>query len=151
MTHRTAGPSSLPRHRALNWRARAAAVLAVVIVAAGTVHAEVRVNGDAGAVRVDATRSNLGEVLSALESAFRLRVKTPMALDRAVNGTFTGSLAQVLSHMLQGYNFFIRRQATDIEVTVVALDADRTAPAARRRPPPTPAMSLAEAVRRKAH
>src|ERR1700686_2709300 len=113
MTHETVGPRSLLKRRFLDWRDRAAAALAVVIVTAGTVHAEVRVNGDAGALRVVATQSNVAEVLSALESSFRLRVNTPMVLDRAVSGTFTGSLAQILSRMLHDYNYIIRWQATE--------------------------------------
>ncbi len=130
-------------------RSRTAVALAVVMMTAGTVHAEVRVRGDARAVQVDATRSNVGEVLSALESAFQVRVKTSMVLDRAVTGTFTGSLGQILSRMLQGYNFFIRRQAAEIQVTVVASEGNGAVAAARPRAPTSPAMSLSEAVRLK--
>lgn len=137
------------KRRFPDWRDRAAAALAVLIVTAGDVHAEVRVNGDAGAVQVDATRSNVAEVLSALASAFRLRVKTSVVLDRAVSGRFAGSLAQVLSRVLQGHNYFIRRQATEIEVTVMALPGDHAAAVVRPRRPTNPAMSLSEAVRLK--
>lgn len=151
MTHETVGPRSLLKRRFLDWRDRAAAALAVVIVTAGTVHAEVRVNGDAGALRVVATQSNVAEVLSALESSFRLRVNTPMVLDRAVSGTFTGSLAQILSRMLHDYNYIIRWQATEIEVTVIALQGDRAVAVAPPRLPTgsSPALSLSEAVRLK--
>jgi len=151
MTHETLGPSSLPKRRFQGWRTRAAAAFAVVIVTAGTAHAEVRVSGDARAVQVDATQSNVAEVLSALQSAFRLRVKTSMALDSTVSGSFTGSLAQVLCRMLQGYNYFIRREGIEIEVTVVALEGDRAAVVARPRVPTPPAMSLSDAVRLKSH
>ena len=92
-------------------------------------------NGDARAVQVDATQSNVAEVLSALESIFRLRVNTSTVLDRSVSGTFTGSLAQILSRVLQGYNYFIRHQATEIEVTVIGPQGDRAAAVARPRLP----------------
>ena len=151
MTHETASQSDLPTRRFSDWRARAAAAVAVVIVTAGTVHAEVRVNGDARAVQVDATQSNVGEVLSALEDACGLRVKTSTALDRPVSGTFTGSPAKILSRVLQGYNYFIRYQSTEIELTVLGLQGDSAAALARPRPPPTPAVSLSEAVRLKRH
>src|SRR6202140_2176378 len=149
--HETIGRSSLPKRRFPDWRDRAVAALAVVIVTAGTVHAEVRVNGDAGALQVAATQSNVAEVLSALESAFRLRVKTPIVLDRAIGGTFTGPLAQILRRMLEDYNYVIRWQATEIEVTVIGLKGDRTAVVQRPRPPKSPAMSLSESVRLKSH
>jgi hypothetical protein len=153
MTHGTAGPGRLLKRLFLDWRDRAGAALAVVIVTvtAVTAHAEVRVNTDATAVRIDATQSNVVEVLAALESTFRLRVSTSVVLDKAVSGTFTGSLAQVLSRLLQGYNYFIRRRANEIEVTVIGLQGDRVAAVARPRPPPNPAMSLSEAVRLKSH
>jgi hypothetical protein len=151
MSHETVSQSSLPRRRFSDWRARAAAALAIVIVTAATVHAEVRVNGDARAVQVDATRSNVAEVLSALETEYGLRLNTSTALERPVSGTFTGSLAQILSRILEGYDYFIRHQATQIEVTITGLQGDRAAAVARPRPPPTPAMSLSEAVRLKSH
>jgi hypothetical protein len=34
-------------------------------------------------------------------------VNTSVVLDRAVSGTFTGSLAQVFSRLLEGHNYFI--------------------------------------------
>src|ERR1700757_3286659 len=107
MTHETLNQSNPPRRRFSGWHARAVVALAVVIVTASPVHAEVRVNGDAGAVQVDAAQSNVAEVLAALESTFRLRVNTSVLLDRAVSGTFTGSLAQVLPRLLEGYDYFI--------------------------------------------
>jgi hypothetical protein len=44
-----------------------------------------------------------------------------VVLDRAVSGTFTGSLAQVLSRLLEGHNYFIKWQATEIEMIVIGL------------------------------
>jgi hypothetical protein len=151
MTHETFGRSSLPKRRFSDWRDRAAAALAVVILTAGTVHAEVRVNGDASALQVVATQSNVAEALSALESAFRLRVKTPIVLDRAIDGTFTGPLPQILRRMLEDYDYVIRWQATEIELAVIGLSGDRAAAVQRRRPPKNLAMSLSESVRLKRH
>jgi hypothetical protein len=135
MNHQTIGPRSLLKRRGLDWRARIAAALAGVIVTAGTVHAEVRVNGDVTAVRVEATESNVAEVLFALETAFHFRVNTSVALDSSVGGTFTGSLTQVVSRLLEGHNYFIRRQASEIEVTVVGIKGDRAIAVERPRPP----------------
>ena len=151
MTHETVGPSSLLKRRILYWRDRAASALAVLVVTAGTVHADVRVSGDARAIRLDVTQSNVAEVLSALESAFQLRINTSIALDKPVGGTYAGSLAQVLSQILQGYNYFVRWRSTEIEVTVIAGQDDRAAAVQRPRLPPgiSPALSLSDAVRLK--
>jgi hypothetical protein len=78
-----------------------------------------------------------------------LRLKTPIVLDRAIGGTFTGSLGQILRRILEDYNYFIRWQATEIEVTVIGLKDDSTAVVQRPRPPKSPAMSLSESVRLK--
>jgi hypothetical protein len=135
----------------LDWRYRAASAFAVLIVTAGTVHADVRVSGDLGAVQVDTSRSNVAEVLSALESAFRLRVNTSIVVDKSIGGTYSGSLAQVLPRILQGYNYVIRSQPTEIEVTIIARQGDHPAPVQRRLPPKSPALSLSDAVRLKIH
>jgi hypothetical protein len=135
-----------------DWRARAAAAFAVLIMTAGIVHADVRVSGDAKAVQLDATQSTVAEALSALESAFPLRVNTSAALDGAISGIYTGALPAILSRLLQGYNYVIRRQASEIEVTVIGAQGNRAAAVERpRQPPSNPALSLADAVRRKIH
>jgi len=152
MNLRSMAPSSrVNRRRRPNWRDRAIAALAVLIATVGVVHGEVRVTGDAGAVQLDATRSNVGEVLSALQSAFALRVSTSMALDRDVSGTYTGALAQILPRILRDYNYVIRRNASEIDVTVVGSQGARAVPLQRPRLPPgnTQAMSLADYVRLK--
>jgi len=151
MTHEAVGQCSLPRRRFSVWRARVVAILAVAIVTADAVHAEVHVNGDASALQVVATQSNVAETLSALETTFRLQVNTPIVLDRAIGGTLAGSLAQVLSRLLEGYNFFIRYHATEIEVTVIGPRGERAVAVTQRRPPPNLAMSIAEAVRLNRH
>jgi hypothetical protein len=125
MTHETGGASGSPKRGFLQCHGCAAAALAIAIVTGGPVHADVRVNGDVTAVRVEATTSNVADVLSALESAFHLRVKTSVVLDSSVGGTFTGSLTHVVSRLLEDYNYFIRRQAGEIEVTVVGSKGDR--------------------------
>jgi hypothetical protein len=149
---KTRNECGLLKRLILDCRYRAASALAVLIVTAGTVHADVRVSGDVGAVQLDATRSDVAEVLSALESAFRLRVNTSIVLDKSIGGTYSGSLAQVLPRILQGYNYVIRSEPTEIEVTILARQGDHAAVVQRRHPPgKSPALSLSDAVRLKVH
>src|SRR5262249_48763295 len=131
MTCETGGASGSLKRTFLDWQGCAA--LAIAIATASPVHADVRVTGDVTAVRVEATRSNVAQVLSALESVFRLRVNTSVTLDRSVGGSFTGSLTEVVSRLLEGHNYFIRRQAGEIEVTVVGVKGDRAIAAERPR------------------
>lgn len=119
----------------------------------GAVHASARVSGGPGAVRLDATGSTVAEALSALQSAFRLRVTAPVVLDRVVNGTYTGTLPEILSHLLRGYNYFINTHGTKIEVTVIKPPGNLVAAAQPPRGVPgnTAALSLANAARLKIH
>ena len=133
MTHETGGPSGFLKRGFMERQHCVAAALAFAIVTASPVHADVRVTGDVAAVRVEATNANVAEVLSALESAFRFRINAPVVLDHPVGGTFTGSLTQVLARMLEGYNYFIRREAGEIEVIVVGIKGDRAIAAERPR------------------
>ena len=139
--------------RVVDWRNRAAAALAVLIVTAGPLHAGVRVSGDATAVQLNATASTVAEALSALKAAFQVRVQASMVLDRPIGGTYSGALPQILSELLQGYNYFITHHGTQIEVTVVGSQGNQVA--TTRRPSVAPnnssALSLADAVRLKIH
>ena len=134
MTDETGGASGPPRRRLSEWHGCVAAAVAVALVTATPLHADVRLNGDVTAVRVEATNSNVAEVLASLESAFHLRVNTSVILDGSVGGTFTGSLTEVVSRLLEGHNYFMRRQAGEIEVTVVGIKGDRAIAAERPRP-----------------
>jgi hypothetical protein len=115
--------------------------IATVIAAMSPAHAEVRVNGETSALRIDAEQSNAAEILSALESSVDLRVHTSIALDRPVNGTFAGSLAQILPRVLDGYNFVTRRQGLTTEVIIVGTRGDRAIAAAPPRPPAMPSLA----------
>jgi len=134
MTHETGGASGALKRWFLQCHGCAAAALAIAIVTGGPAHADVRVNGDVSAVRVEATTSNVAEVLAALESAYHVRVNTVVVLDSSVGGTFTGSLTQVVSRLLEGYNYFIRRRASEIEVTVVGSRGDQAIAVEQLRP-----------------
>ena len=143
MTHDAVGRNTRLKHRRLDWHDCSAAALAIAIVtvAAVTAHAEVRVNGDASAIRVDANQSNAAEILSALGSALEVRVHTSIALDRPVSGTFAGSLAQILPRVLDGYNYVIKRQAAVTEVVIIGTRGDRAIAVEPPRPPARPSLA----------
>lgn len=146
-TRERVDPSSTNR-RYLDWRSRTTAVLLVLFVTSGSVSADVRLNGSSADVHVDATRSTTSEVLSALATTYGLQIKTRTALDRTVDGTFAGSLAEILSSILQDYDYFIRWEKAGVQVTIVASHHNRANSVNRvPPPPPTPAISLAQAAR----
>jgi hypothetical protein len=78
--------------------------------------AEVRVAGTPAAVRVVAERDQVTDVLAAMATAFNLRYRASIPLERAISGTYAGSLKDVLARVLDGYSYVIRHagEATDI-------------------------------------
>jgi hypothetical protein len=70
--------------------------------------AEVHVEGSSGAVRVTTSRDTISDVLSALAATFNVRYHTAIPLDAAAGATYSGSFRQVISRLLDGYNYTIK-------------------------------------------
>jgi len=104
-------------------------------------HAEVRVDGDATALRIAASQSQVADVLAALGPTLQVRVSASVALDKRIHGSYTGSLGQVLSRVLEGYNYVVKRRGPETEIIVIGVRGDRAV--AVPPPPPAPARSLA--------
>jgi len=82
--------------------------------------AEVSIHGDRDAVRLEASKASLSEVLSALESTFSIRHRTSVPLDQSISGTYQGSVRRVLSRLLGGFNYYMADTADGgIDITVV--------------------------------
>jgi hypothetical protein len=96
-------------------------------------HAEIHVGGEPAALRVEAQNATLQEVLTALRSSFGLKIQasTSTDLNRSVSGTYNGSLREVITRLLDGYDFFVRKLGDDLEVVVVGFSASSGA-----APPP---------------
>ena len=70
--------------------------------------AEVHVEGSPAAVRVSTSRDRVSDVLSALAATFNVQYRTAIPLDGAADATYSGSLRQVISRLLDGYNYMIK-------------------------------------------
>jgi len=83
------------------------------------VRAEVRVSGQADAVIVETREASVEEVLAALRASFNLRYRTSGALNRAMTGTYTGSLQRVIARLLEGHNYVLQSSAGGGELIVI--------------------------------
>jgi hypothetical protein len=97
------------------WRAnmnqrRCVFALSVVFVGSlpAIAGAEVHVEGSQAVVRVSTSRDTISDVLSALAATFDVRYRTAISLDAAADGTYSGSLQQVISRLLDGYNYMVK-------------------------------------------
>ncbi len=96
--------------------------VAAILLAAlhgSVVGAEVRVNGSADEVRVEAHAATPSEILAALRHHFALSYRGATE-DHRVTQTFTGSLREVVKRVLDGYNYVIDRTSGVLVVTVVS-------------------------------
>jgi hypothetical protein len=98
---------------------RAAIVLGVApAIAPSPVLAEMQVSGTPQAVRIDARDAPLEEILAGLSRAFGVHYQLSVNLNKRLSGTYEGSLPQVLTGVLNGYNFILYRENGAMAVTV---------------------------------
>jgi hypothetical protein len=90
----------------------------------------VRVRGDMAAVRLDARRTTIADVLSALNAAFDISYRSAIVLDEEINGTYAGSLRRVISRVLDGYNYVIKQGDAKLDVIILGRRGERAVPVA---------------------
>jgi hypothetical protein len=81
--------------------------------------AEVHVGGSPAMVRISTSRESISDVLSALAATFNVRYRTAIPLEAAADATYSGSLQQVISRLLDGYNYMVKTDdSKTIEIVV---------------------------------
>jgi hypothetical protein len=85
--------------------------------------AEVHVEGSPAAVRVTTSRDTISNVLSALAATFNVQYRTATPLDTAADANYSGSFRQVISRLLDGYNYVIK--ADDSKTTEIVVFGKR--------------------------
>jgi hypothetical protein len=111
----------------------------VVAAYAASARAEIRVEGSAANVHVNARDATAADVLAALTERFGLRVRGTVG-DRRIDSDFDGPLRRVIARVLDGYNYVIRTRGDGLEVMVL----DTASPNAVPPPiyaPPSPSRS----------
>jgi hypothetical protein len=94
-----------------------------------------RIRGDAAALHVEVRHTTIADVLSALAVRYRASV----SLDEVIEGTYAGSLSQVISRVLKGYNYATKQNGPNFEVIIFGRRGESAVPApiiipVRRRP-----------------
>lgn len=101
------------------------------------VHAEIRVQGQAGDVRIEARDATVAEILAALGERFALHYRGTTE-SRGLTVTLAGPLRRVVAQALDGYNFVIREGADGLEVIVLGTRSSTAVPAPPVAPPTVP-------------
>jgi hypothetical protein len=88
-------------------------------IAPTLVLADVQVRGNPGAVSVVAQDASIEEILLNLSSAFDVKLRSSANLEKQLTGTYRGSLQQVLTRVLDGYNFILKSEKGGAVITVL--------------------------------
>lgn len=99
--------------------------------------AEVHVESSPTAVRVTTSEDAIADVLSAFAATFNVRYRTAIPLDAAANKTYSGSFGQVISRLLDGYNYVIKTDQETIEIVVLGRRGEVAIPPPASKAPPT--------------
>jgi hypothetical protein len=113
-------------------------------------HAAVEVRGTSELVQVVAHNAKLHEVLSALAATLKSLNYRGTNLDGVINGTFKGSVQDVLGLILSGYDYVITTQDAAMLIVVIGRSASvAIAPALGTVAPIAPATPLPQVGRRR--
>jgi hypothetical protein len=109
----------------------AGALIAGALLAAlqfSSVRAEIRVEGDAADVRVEARDATVAEILATLGERFAVHYRGTTGT-RSLTANFAGPLRRVVARVLDGYNFVIRERGDGLDVTVLNTSSPYAVPA----------------------
>jgi hypothetical protein len=123
-------------------RIRFLCLLTIVLATcqAGSAGAEVKVTGDSKALQIEAHEASIEDVMAALGANFGLQYRGTATLDRRITGSYRGTLQQVIRRVLDGYDFIMKTNVDDIEVTVLNSKAGEASASAA---PPVPTSGIA--------
>jgi hypothetical protein len=125
------------------------AIAAAVALTSTAAFAGATVHGSPRAVIVEASNSSIEDILAALGKSFDIRVNSTTDLNKQLNGTYEGSLTQVVTRVLEGYNFIVKSSNGHLMVSVLGSRAGTavahvaTPPAARTASTAAPAQAAA--------
>ncbi len=104
--------------------ARSGATIAIGLgiayaLAAAPAMADTQVRGNPQAASVQAQNATVEEILVALSNEFNVQFRSSADLNKRLTGTYEGSLQQVVSHVLKGYDFVVKSGTGGVEITLL--------------------------------
>jgi len=99
--------------------------------------AEVHVEGSPAAVRITTSQDAIADVLSAVAATFNVGYRSAIPLEAPANAAYSGSFGQVVSRLLNGYNYVIKTDQGSTEIVVFGRRGEvAIPPPAPKAPPP---------------
>jgi hypothetical protein len=91
-------------------------------------HSALTVDGVSSSIRLDVHQATLEEILSALATRYNLSLSSSIALGDTREGTYSGSLELVISRLLDGYDYVIRRETDHLDLWVLGKSGEQATP-----------------------
>jgi hypothetical protein len=85
--------------------------------------------GSRKAVHLEIREAPVAAVLSALSTAYKISYHSSIALTEIRDGVYAGSLEQVISHLLNDYDYVIKPEKTALDVFVFGQKGEQAVPA----------------------
>jgi hypothetical protein len=101
------------------------------------VRAEIRVQGNAGDVRLEAHDATVAEILAALGERFALRYRGTTG-GEGLTATFEGPLRRGVARVLSGYNYIIASRGEGLDVIVLSTQSSHAVVPPPVAPPTVP-------------
>jgi hypothetical protein len=103
--------------------------------------AEVHIEGSPAAVRVTTDQDAIADVLAAFAATFKVKYRTAVRLDAIAGAAYSGSIRQVISSLLDGYNYMVKDDQQTLEIVVFGRRGEAVIPPPA--PQPIPAKGIA--------
>ncbi|HEY4405555.1 MAG TPA: hypothetical protein VGN55_13000 [Xanthobacteraceae bacterium] len=97
--------------------------------------AEVHIDGNPAAVRVTTSQDAISDVLLAIGANFNVRYRTAIPLDAVADTSYSGSVGQVISRLLDGYNYVIKTDQKSTEIVIFGRNGQAASPAPASKAP----------------
>lgn len=127
-----------------------ATFVALAVMARAPASAEVKVSGTAESVVVEAQREKLQSVLDKIGTTYAVSIDSRVPIEATINGTYRGSITNVLGRLLGDYNHTMRKSAGKLSLIVLGLKkspaAAPSAPVVERLDPPPTTASIQSAA-----
>ena len=81
-------------------------------------------------MRLDARHMPIADVFAALKTTYGVSCDSWIVLDDDINGTYSGSLRRVIARLLDGYNYVIKQNEGELDVTILDRRGARAVPSA---------------------
>ena len=110
------------------------AVIAVELCAVTAACAEIRVEGTRDALQVSTGGEPVADVFSTLGRAFGITYRSAIPLDAPASETYSGTLLEVTSRLLERYNYVLKRNQDETEIIIVGKRGATSAAPVRTTP-----------------